>query len=450
MKKSAGNISRREFIKNSSVSAAALGALTLASPLSAFAAGAGQKKRRMALVGTGSRGISMWGSSLVRDYGEYLEMVGLCDINSKRLEVARKAIGKHIPVFTDFDKMVRTTKPDCVIVTTVDSYHAKYVIRAMELGCDVLCEKPLCTDAAQAQAIIEACKRTGRKLEVTFNARYGGTATKAKELLMEGAIGEVYSVDYAEFLDLDHGASYFRRWHAFKENSGTLLVHKASHHFDELNWWLDADPVEVVAYGRLNKYGINGPFRHATCRQCIYKDKCEFFWDITKNKWFMELYVGCESEDGYYRDACLYRRGINIYDTMSVQVKYDNNTLVTYSLNATVPYEGQYIVFNGSKGRLELHNYDRSTWNVPPRSNIRLLRNFKEPEIIPPVKRKAGTHGGADTSIKDMLFKPGMKDELGHRAGMRAGIMSAIIGIAAYTSIETRKKIKISDLINLA
>jgi len=451
MKKFESKISRREFIRNSSASAVALGAVAMAGPLSALASPAG-KKLRMALVGTGSRGSTTWGMSLLKQCGDYVEIVGLCDINPKRVEVARTWIGGKIPTFTDFDEMIRTVKPDSVIVTTMCSYHAHYVTRAMELGCDVLCEKPLCTDAEQAQSIIDTMKKTGRKLDVTFNARYGKPSMKLKELLLAKEIGDIYSVYYDEFLDLSHGADYFRRWHGLKECSGTLLCHKSSHHFDELNWWLDADPLEVVAYGALDKYGHNGPFRHANCRACIYKNKCELYWDITQNKEFMQLYVGCESEDGYYRDGCLYRNAINIYDTMSVQIKYANKAIVTYTLNATVPYEGQLIVFNGSKGRIELRNYDRQPWQVANDSEIRLTRNFKDSALIPIEKQQEDffEHGGADGRLKDMLFKPGTRDDLGQRAGMRAGIMSSAIGIASYTSIETRERVKISDLISLA
>jgi len=444
------DISRRDFIRKSSVSAAALGAVAMAGPLSALASPA-EKKVRVAIVGTGIRGSTTWGMNLLRDVGDYVEMVGLCDINPKRVEVANRWMGGGIPTFTDFDKMVRQVRPDKVIVTTMDSKHAHYVCRAMELGCDAISEKPLCTEAAQAQAIIDTNKRTGRKLDVTFNARHGLGTMKAKELLLAGEIGDLYSVDYAEFLDLDHGASYFRRWHGLKQCSGTLFCHKASHHFDELNWWIASDPVEVVASGRLNKYGRMGPFRNVNCRKCNYKDKCELYWDITTNKNYMELYVGCESEDGYYRDGCLYRNAINIPDTYTAQIKYENNTLVTYSLNATVAHEGQIIVFNGSKGRIELRNYDRQPWKVPHDSELRLTRNFKGSQIVP-IERQEGDffeHGGADQRIKYMLFKPGTEDPLGLHAGMRAGILSSAIGIAGYTSIETGRRVRIDELVDL-
>lgn len=450
MKRSDLKVSRREFIKKSSASSVALGAIALFAPLSSLS-GSPDKKLRMAIVGTGIRGSTTWGTSLIKDYGDYVEMVGLCDINAKRVEVACSWMGGDIPTFTDFDEMVSSTKPDCIIVTTVDSVHARYVNRAMELGCNVLCEKPLCTDAEQAQSIIDACKRTGRKLDVTFNLRYDNATMKVKELLLNGEIGDIYSVDYAEFLDLNHGASYFRRWHGLKECSGTLLVHKASHHFDQINWWLDADPVEVTAYGILNKYGRNGAFHHANCRRCTHKEKCDFYWDINESKRHMELYVDCESEDGYFRDGCVFRNAINIPDTMSVQVKYNNKALVTYSLNATVPYEGQSIVLNGSKGRIDIRNYFGQPWEVPHETEIRLTRNFKDSVVIP-VEWQTGEffeHGGADMRIKDMLLKPDTRDPLGQRAGIRAGILSSIIGIAAYTSIDTKRRIKIADLINL-
>ena len=93
---------------------------------------------------------------------------------------------------------------------------------------------------------------------VTFNYRYAPKHQKIKELLMSGAIGRVTSVDFSWYLDTTHGADYFRRWHRLREKSGSLWVHKATHHFDLVNWWLDADPVEVSAFGSLQRYGKNG------------------------------------------------------------------------------------------------------------------------------------------------------------------------------------------------
>ncbi len=81
---------------------------------------------------------------------------------------------------------------------------------------------------------------------------------------MSGTLGRIISAEFMEYLDIDHGASYFRRWHGKSRFSGTLLCHKASHHFDQINWFLDAEPVEVSAFGDVAFYGKNNPFRGKT------------------------------------------------------------------------------------------------------------------------------------------------------------------------------------------
>ena len=152
---------------------------------------------------------------------------------------------------SEFEKMIEKEKPDIVIVTTVDRTHHTYIIRALELGCDVITEKPMTVDAEKTQEIIDAIKRTGQEVRVTFNYRYAPHNTKIRELIRDGVIGDVYSVNFEWALDTQHGADYFRRWHRNKTNSGGLLVHKSTHHFDLVNFWLDTTPETVYATGGL-------------------------------------------------------------------------------------------------------------------------------------------------------------------------------------------------------
>ena len=342
--------------------------------------------------------------------------------------------------------MIRETRPDVVIVTTVDAYHAQYVVRAMELGCDVIVEKPMAIDEHQTQQILDAEQRTGKKIVVTFNARYGNIVEHVKKILLRGDIGKIESVDFHWYLDTIHGASYFRRWHGIKEKSGTLLVHKATHHFDMMNFWLGAEPEEVFAYGKLAFYGKNGPFRSKTCRGCPHTSKCNFYYDITKDQRAMELYVAAESEDQYYRDACLYRPEINIYDSMAVQVRYDNGVHMSYSLNACMPYEGYVVGFNGSKGRLDVRAYSRQPWTVNGAADLRASINFGDTRTEV-VERGTGGHGGSDEKLKDHIFGRNLEDPLQQRAGSHGGAMSILIGIAGYRSIESGKPVRIHDLV---
>ncbi len=450
-------IDRREFINKSARFTFGVSALSMV-PGVAFSSNQSSSKLKMAIVGTGIRGTTTWGKELFYPYKDFVELVALCDINIKRAEFAKAYIGFKVPVYhsNNFERMIKETKPDAVIVTTTDCFHEEYVVKALELGCDVYSEKPLVTEADQAQRLLEAELKSGKRIITTFNARHSTSSEEIKKVIMSGTLGKIISADFQEYLDVEHGASYFRRWHGKAEFSGTLLCHKASHHFDQLNWFLDAEPVEVKAFGDIAFYGKNNAFRSKNCRVCPFTDKCEFYWDITKDKFLTDMYVACESEDGYYRDGCLWDNDITTYDTLTVQVKYNSGVLLSYSLNTFLPYEGQKIAFNGQKGRLDVRVYDRQPWVPGHGSDFRLTHNFKQtktwhvetPENDPNAPDEKFVHGGADMTLKDLLFLPGQEDPLGKLADSRAGIMSSLTGIAARQSIETGKTIKIADLID--
>ncbi|MHB9031022.1 MAG: Gfo/Idh/MocA family oxidoreductase [Candidatus Latescibacterota bacterium] len=405
------------------------------------------RKLRYALVGTGVRGSSLWGRTLVNNYSDVLEFVGLCDINPKRVEFVKSYMKVNCPTFTDFDAMIAQTKPDLVMVTTMDCFHAKYICRALELGCEVMTEKPLAIDEKQCQEIRDTERRVGKNVRVTFNYRYTPDAVTIRNILASGEIGQITSMDFAWYLDTSHGASYFRRWHAFKQNSGSLLVHKATHHFDIINWWLNADPLEINANGDLRYYGFNGEYRAKSCRECTHKTDCPYFWDITKDAHSMNLYVNCESEDGYIRDSCLYRDNINIWDNMSVQVKYSNDVLLSYSLVAGMPYEGYQVGINGTKGRLDARIYHGQPWKVERLGDLRLTQKFKGTKEMP-LGEGGGGHWGADEKMQDMIFR-GAPDPMGQSAGTRAGAMSILIGIGARHSIEQNRKITIDEMVKI-
>ncbi|MDE2771140.1 MAG: Gfo/Idh/MocA family oxidoreductase [Bacteroidota bacterium] len=439
-------MNRRDFIRTGSTAAA--GGL-LVRP--------GERERqrmKVALVGTGIRGSTMWGRSLVRDYANEVEFIGLCDINPGRLEYVKEYMGVDCPTYTDFDDMMRAAmmrgaKPDTVIVTTVDSTHHEYIIRALEYGCNVVTEKPMTTDAEKCQAILDAQARTRKAVTVTFNYRYSPHRQRMKELLMAGRIGTVRSVDFHWYLDVYHGASYFRRWHGKERYGGTLFVHKATHHFDLLNWWLESEPEEVFAYGELEYYGHNNPFRHTNCRGCPHADQCNHYWDITTDSRSMDLYVAHEHHDGYLRDGCVWSEEIDIYDKMSAQIQYANGVQVSYSCTTYSPYEGYRIAFNGTRGRMEAWVKERQPWRREPYDEIRVTDNFGETELIQ-VPHGGGGHGGGDRRLKDRIFKdPTMPDPYRQAAGARDGAMSILVGIAARESVKTGEPIRVASLTSL-
>ncbi|WOK08164.1 Gfo/Idh/MocA family oxidoreductase [Imperialibacter roseus] len=457
---------RRSFV---ATTGAAVAGSMLVNPMNAFARRA---KRKVVMVGTGSRGIGFWGKRVVNSYGDDLEFVGLHDVNKGRMDLAKNEFAPNAKMFDNFDDMLDKTKPDLVIVTTMDSTHHEFVIKSLNKGYNVLTEKPMTTDDVKCQAILDAERKSGKKVIVGFNYRYSTLATAIKQQLADNVAGKLTSVDFHWYLNVYHGADYFRRWHRLTENSGSLWVHKASHHFDLLNWWIDSDPIEVVAFGELEHYGKNHTaFKHTNCRPCPHKSNCKFYWDMTKSKNLMSLYADNEKYDGYLRDGCVWKDDINIYDKMSAQIKYANGVVVNYSLTTYSPYEGWRVAFNGMEGRLdswedipwqqgkdevdqanrhELEMTQGKKEEAEEFDQMMVMKNFADYQQIKVPRVRAG-HGGGDSRLQDRIFKdPNAPDPLRHAAGSRDGAMAVLIGVAARKSIEQgNKKIKIADLTDL-
>lgn len=458
-----GAVDRRAFLKT--VSVAGLGLAVGARPLRA--ASEPGARRRYAIVGLGSRRM-MYQDAIERDYRDHAELVAVCDLNPGRLKLAQLRSGKNgaaVPrgyLHSEFDAMLRETKPDMLIVTTVDSTHDDYIVRALDAGVDVVTEKPMTTDPAKCQRILDACARTGRHVRVLFNYRYTPPRTQVKELLMSGAIGEVRSIDFQWLLNTHHGADYFRRWHGEKKFSGGLMVHKATHHFDLVNWWLGAIPVTVHATGKreyytpemARRFGLQS--HHERCHTCPEQEKCGFFFSLAQDPKLKELYLDQEAHDGYFRDRCVFHPRIDIEDTMNVIVGYDDGVTLSYSLNAFNAWEGYQVAFNGTLGRIEhsivekvyVNGTDTVQGGIAPggvRTRVIPLRGAAR-EITP--WEGTGGHGGGDKLMLDDLFLPQPPvDKYQRAADERAGAQSILIGAAANQCFQTGQPVQVQSLV---
>jgi predicted dehydrogenase len=229
------------------------------------------------------------------------------------------------------------------------------------------------------------------------------------------------------------------------ENSGGLLVHKATHHFDLVNWWLDSEPEEVFANGRRAFYGPTREERGERCHGCAFAKTCEFYMDMSAVDYMQVLYLDAEGEDGYYRDRCVFADEIDIYDTMSVTARYRSGAMLTYSLTAYAPWEGYTLVFNGTHGGLEVLFIERAPGRDPG-VEITLHPLRKPAQRIEP-DTGTGEHYGGDRILRDHLFRGLDADPLGLQADSRAGAMSILTGVAANRSIATGQPVSIDRLL---
>lgn len=402
--------------------------------------------KSFAFAGASGRAIGMFARPIAQRFQDTARIAGVFDVNPHRARL----LSEHstgAPVFADFDAMLREAKPDCVIVTTVDRYHHEYIIRALEAGCDAITEKPMTIDDEKCRAILDAERRAGKTVTVTFNYRFMPYVTLAKEIIRSGALGRVLNVDFEWILDRRHGADYFRRWHRRMENTGGLLVHKSTHHFDLINWWLDDEPERVFGFGSRQFYGPTRAERGERCSTCDYARTCEFYVDYASDPAMKALYFDAEQHDGYFRDRCVFSPEIDIYDTMSVTVRYARGAQLAYSLVAYSPYEGWRASITGTGGRMELEEIESGPLAAAHKQEIKLF-DARGNYTTRAVAAAEGGHGGGDPLLLERLFGgKALPDPLGHMAGSRAGAMSILIGIGANKAIASGQPASIAEML---
>jgi predicted dehydrogenase len=432
--------------------------------------------KRYAIVGTGVRS-AFYYQAIIQDFKEIAKLVGICDTNQTRMNVSNDRMvelgGERLPTYKaeDFDKMVADQKPDVIIVTTIDRYHHFYCIRAMELGCDAITEKPMTIDEEKLQAMIDAVKRTGRQTRVLFNYRYSPHHTKVRELMESGVIGDIITVHMDWILDCAHGSDFMRRWHRNKENSGGIQMHKSIHHFDLVHFWLNTEPETVYCVGGLQFYGKeNAQSRGVNNLGERYLNNKEaendpFAIRIDKSERLKKLYLEAEHEDGYIRDRDCFSDGITIEDTLSMVIKYKNRAVMTYNTYAYAPWEGYRCVFNGTKGRIEINvveggysadgvrrskkKEDGAKSYVQggvEQTKIIVHPLWEEPYEVEVIKGEGGHGGGDPVLLHDVLV--GSDDKFKRAAYIRDGGNAVLVGVGANHSMKSGLPVKVQELVN--
>ncbi|WP_461187740.1 Gfo/Idh/MocA family oxidoreductase [Arthrobacter sp. Z4-13] len=471
------------MVNTAESSTAAEAASAAAETTAAVGAAGGSGKARIALIGTGGRS-EMYIRAIFGEHAETAELVAFSDVNPGRVEFYQKLIqelGAPGPVASfdpaDLTAFIQDNSIDRVVVTTPDYTHADYIVEALRAGADVVVEKPLTIDAEGCRRITQAVHETGRNVVVTFNYRYSPRNSALKEIIQSGVIGKVTSIDFSWVLDTVHGADYFRRWHREKKNSGGLLIHKASHHFDLVNWWIDDVPERVFASGGLKFYGDKNaaerglgprPERGTPDADApATAEKDPFTLDLREDERLRALFLDNEHYDGYRRDQDVFTGGITIEDNLALVVEYQGGPRLSYSLNAHSPWEGYRVAVNGTEGRAELEVVERAAVEsstdkktvVDPsatpieeddairRNGERLVvqRHWESAYEVPIVNGEGGHGGGDELLLSDLFNGPG-EDPLGRPSGYLDGLRSVSVGIAGNRSLETSLPVRIEDL----
>ncbi len=445
-----------------------------AAPLSAsHPAALSSRRTRYVLCGLSIRSIHHFVTPLTgkspsptaNDFTDCADLRAVLDIDRERVEAFNEKCGLKLAYYgpDEFSKMIEVEQPEVVLVAGPDVTHYAYIIKALEHGCDVIVEKPMVLTADEAREVIEAERRTGRRVQVTMNMRYKPLQQQLRRLIESGAIGRVVNIEFTYNLDTEHGASYFYRWNRRREISGGLNVHKLCHHFDVVNWWLQDQPHLVFALGDRNFYGPEGAHKPVSengtpLPLAELKARCPYYqkhFASYNTPEAARIKAGWDEYHLPYREqyppdqpAYIYDEEIDIEDTYGVLIRYRKGAILNYSINFSAAWEGFNIGINGTHGRIETSYRREATFSedgerpASGTSVINVIPLFASPYQIA-VKSGSGGHGGADEPIQRDLFRCVAPEsvELGLMADSIQGAYAVAAGEAVWRSCESGQPI---------
>jgi predicted dehydrogenase len=260
---------------------------------------------------------------------------------------------------------------DALMVLTPDDQHASIAIRALEAGVAVFCEKPLATDLADADAVLEAARRTGTRLYVGHNMRHLPVIALMRQIILEGRIGEVKAVWCRHFVG-NGGDYYFKDWHADRRRTTGLLLQKGAHDIDVIHWLSGGYAQQVAAMGSLSVYGAIDDRRDRSSERMLD-------WFSTDN-WPPAAMTGLNPV-------------VDVEDLSMVNLRLSNGVLASYLQCHFAPDNWRNYTVIGTEGRIE--NFGNGAG-----SEIRLW-NLRHEDLVPAdevfvVPTAVGGHGGAD------------------------------------------------------
>ncbi len=272
----------------------------------------------------------------------YVQIVAVCDSNKKRAKEVANKYG--VNMYTDYNELINCEELDAVSVCTPNDLHASISIVALQSGIHVLCEKPMATSKKDAEMMIEAAEKNGKKLMIGHNQRFVTSHQKAKQLIENGEIGKIYSFRTAfghsgpENWSVDGKESwFFKKDEAFLGAMGDLGVHKA----DLIRYILNEEITEVGAFVETSAKTFSNV---DDCAVCMLKSESGIIGTLAAS-W---SYVSKEDNSTIiYGEKATLR--LEDDPTYSLILQYKNGEVVKYELdkiqsNAAVGQSNSHVI----------------------------------------------------------------------------------------------------------
>lgn len=206
-------------------------------------------------VGIGLIGCGGMGRYVARKLGALdprLEIRGLYDPDRRSIRHALEGVCPQARVYRDYRELCAASEIDWVMIASWNCFHKEQTVAAFQAGKHVFCQKPLATTVADALAMRAAWKKSGRLFNIGFSLRYSPHYRKIRELIDQGGIGDLISMEFNETLDFNHGGYIMGDWRRLTRYAGTHLLEKCCHDIDLANWMVGSRAARVASFGGLN------------------------------------------------------------------------------------------------------------------------------------------------------------------------------------------------------
>ena len=415
-----------------------------------------QKPVKAITLGAGARG------NVYGDYGlqfpDELDIIGVAEPIPFRKDVYAK---KHaIPEenrYTTWEQVFDRPKfADAIIITTPDDLHYGPCMKALEMGYDVLLEKPIAPTEQECRDILSLTKKTGRIVAVCHVLRYAPYFTKLKEMIDSGAVGQLISIQHFEPINHIHMAhSYVRgNWHNSKTSTPIILA-KSCHDLDILRWLVNKPSKTIAAFGSLSWFtGTNAP-KGSTPRctdgcaaegvcpysalKIYYRDRAyTYVFDFPEDKSTHGEYILDQLKTSNY-GRCVYQMDNDQPDHYVASIEFENDITASFSMEAFTSYHGRRTRIMGSMGDI-VGNMDEFTHTDFLTNKITRWKMGVDDTAI---HNRSG-HGGGDWALVSDWIQAVQKQDPGLiTSTIDASIESHIMGFMAEKSRLTKQMVPI-------
>jgi predicted dehydrogenase len=424
-------------------------------PSVAFNKGRTKKKLTAITMGAGSRG-NTYGGYAVK-YPDELNIIGVAEPIPIRKERYSKL--HNIPrenQFTTWEHAFNRPKfADIVIITTPDDLHYGPAMAALEKGYQVLLEKPIAQTWEECSEILQKQKEKDAIVAVCHVLRYSPYFRKVKEVIDEGTLGKMVSVQHFEPIEHVHMAHSFVRgnWRV-EADTNPIILAKSCHDLDILRWWIDKEPRFISSFGSLSWFKKENAPEGAPTRctdgcpiesSCpysaikIYHEKRQrtYVFDLPDDKTKHGEAIMDYIKEGPY-GRCVYHCDNDVLDHQIVSMEFADEITASFNMEAFTNYGGRRTRIMGSMGHLygdetDLYVSDFRTgelthWNVHDH-----------------VKIDSG-HGGGDYGlVQDFLNAVDKNDVSLLSSNLDASMESHQMGFLAEKSRKQKKTMRVND-----